>query len=419
MARIKKQNSEIELARFHPNDAELLLQFNITKQRIVDLCNQEFEDDPFDQGKNYSSWHRALDGQEVWEGIVQALDGLYEDQIAHPRKYLPTNDPGDDLREWMAQIAKATWWHKTLKLDLSLNTLNSWFSGRVSKTRPELREQVDAWWARVKSAADMAERYSAVAMRDKIAHDDRERDTEWDNAEPSIGSWDTWCKDLLEDGLSVDEVRERFVSEGLLYDQHYLKLIDLADPQSPLTEGYVHEHQEGWRRQQFDELAEAGFPLALSRTPPEFDPTPFAREAKWGDRRDEEGPKDLNTHLYGKHYRQQCVRRWDDSERRVVVDAEIVEVSKDGKNWRPATELEKQGWQNGIYFWEKALIEGHDTSNSYTQELEAAKIKERRARRAWESCDQDLPLNRNLKIAFREAERDLQVALDNTLGQYD
>ena len=55
MARIKKQKSEIELARFHPKDAERLLSFNIKKQRIVDLCNQEFDDDPFDQGKNYSS----------------------------------------------------------------------------------------------------------------------------------------------------------------------------------------------------------------------------------------------------------------------------------------------------------------------------------------------------------------------------
>lgn len=415
MTRIKKQNSEIELARFHPKDAERLLQFNITKQRIVDLCNQEFEDDPFDQGKNYSSWHRALDGQEVWEGIVQALDGLYEDQIAHPRKYLPTNDPGDDLREWMAQIAKATWWHKTLKLDLSLNTLNSWFSGRVSKTRPELREQVDAWWTRVKSAADMAERYSAVGERDGVEF----RQSKGWNARPCVESWDTWCKDLLEDGLSVDEVRERFVAEGLSRDQHHLTLIDLADPYSPLTEGYIHEHQEGWRRQQFDGLAEAGFPLALSRTPPEYDPTPFARAGKWGDRRDENGPRDLNTHLYGKHYRQQCVRRWDASERKVVVDAEIVEVSADGTNWRPASELEKQGWQSGVYFWEKALIEGQDTSNSYIQELEAAKIKEKRARRAWESCDQDSPLNRNLEIAFREAERELAVALDNTLGQYD
>lgn len=101
------------------------------------------------------------------------------------------------------------------------------------------------------------------------------------------------------------------------------------------------------------------------------------------------------------------------------MDAEIVEVSEDGENWRPATELEKQGWQSGIFFWEKALIEGQDTSNSYAQELEAAKIKERRARRAWESCDQDLPSNRSLEVAYREAERELAVALDNTLGQYD
>jgi len=79
MSRVRKINTgDVLLARFHPNDVERLLEFNITKQKIVDLCNKDFEDDPFDEAKNYSTWHRAMDGQEVWEGIVHALNGLYE-----------------------------------------------------------------------------------------------------------------------------------------------------------------------------------------------------------------------------------------------------------------------------------------------------------------------------------------------------
>ena len=53
MGRIKKIHNDVELDRYHPNDTERLLKFNITKQRVVDLCNQEFEDDPFEKEINY------------------------------------------------------------------------------------------------------------------------------------------------------------------------------------------------------------------------------------------------------------------------------------------------------------------------------------------------------------------------------
>lgn len=67
-------------ARFPKTDAARLLTFNVTKKRIFDLCNRTFEDDFLDESKDYSSWHRGLDGKEVWEGIVLELDGLLTSQ---------------------------------------------------------------------------------------------------------------------------------------------------------------------------------------------------------------------------------------------------------------------------------------------------------------------------------------------------
>ena len=421
MGRIKKINTDVELDRFHPGDTKRLLQFNITKQRIVDLCNKEFKDDPFDEAKNYSTWNRAMNGDDVWEGIVIALDGLYEKQKEHPRQYLPQDEPGGDLREWMAQIAKATWWHKTLKLDMSLNVLNSWFSGRVTKTRPELTEKVGVWWERVKAAADEAERHSAVHWRDREMERERKRSS-YDPQRPVLESWDTWCKDLIEDGLSIDQVRERYVEEGLLRDLNHLSLIDLSDPQSPLDSSTYainnQERQRSWRGQEFDALHETGFPLALSRTPPEFDPEPFIEERRWGDRRNEDCPRDINFHLYCKHYRERCQRKWDAESRCVVVDSEIVEVSTDGEIWREANETEKKGWERGIYYWEQALIADADTNNSYTRELEEAKTNDRRARREYEgNCEP--AKDSTLKAAFLAAKRELEIAYDNTHGQYD
>jgi len=410
---IKTQNTDVERAKFHPSHTKRLLSFNITKQRIVDLCNQEWTEDPFEKEVNYSSWHRAMDGHEVFVGVISQLEGLYEAQKANPRKFLPQDDPGENLREWMAQIAKATWWHKTLELEMPLNSLNSWFSGRISKTRPELVEKVNDWWASVTAAADEAERYSAVLERDRY------RDGNFDMG--NALSWDTWCKDLLEDGLSVDQLRERYIEEGLIYDINpYVELINLADPKSPLNyEGSNKEFKRTKRSEEFEKLLESGFPKALSRTPTTFDPEPFIRQGQWGDRRNEECPKDINSRLYGKNYRERCVRFWNKETRCVGVEADIVEVSVDGENWRPANETEKKGWDNGMFYWEQALLEtGEPPENSYTRELNEAKLKEKSARQEFEG-NLDVDRDAALRAALMNAERELKVAFDNTHGQYD
>jgi hypothetical protein len=323
---------------------------------------------------------------------------------------LQQDDPGDDLREWMAQIAKATWWHKTLQLDMSLNTLNSWFSGRVSKTRPELREKVDAWWARVKAAVDDAERYSSVVERDRNKDGSK------------VKTWDTWVNDLLENSVLIDNARTQYIDEGLLHDLNHLNLIDLSNPISPLSSIQKKGEHEAMdrtvREQEFIALHKAGFSKAVSHTPPKFESEPFIKESQWGDRRNEECPKDLNTSLYSKWYRERCQRYWDDQERRVDVTAEIVEVSTDGENWREPNETEKKGWDNGIYYWEEALIAGSNTGNSYYQELEDASSKEKTARLKYEG-NRNPKLNESLHTRFRLAECDLKAARDNTHGQCD
>jgi hypothetical protein len=63
--RIKKIHNDVELDRFHPNDAENLLAFNITKKRIVDLCNKGFEEDPVNGGVKTCQWGGAKVGQLV------------------------------------------------------------------------------------------------------------------------------------------------------------------------------------------------------------------------------------------------------------------------------------------------------------------------------------------------------------------
>ena len=61
---------------------------------------------------------------------------------------------------------------------------------------------------------------------------------------------------------------------------------------------------------------------------------------------------------------------------------------------------------------------GEPPENSYTRELNEAKLNEKRARREFEGnldVDQDAALRTALKIA----ERELKIARDNTHGQYD
>jgi len=365
-----------------------LLKFNLTKQRIVELCNEELGDDPLEGEKSYSSFHRALDGHDSYVGIVQALVDLRDCQRSRPYEYLPTEGPGDDLAKWMAQIAKATWWYKLLDLDMTESTLNAWFSGRGKKERPDVREQVDKWWARLSHAVSQVRRVTEGTARDRH-HEWRLKQDDAPHAlYQKVLSWDTWCKDLIEDGLSIDEVRDRFIDEGMTVDNNYfyVETIDLADPQSPLSDQEPPKYSRGDREYMWEQLVERDFNCAISRNPTDFDAEPYFTEDKWGDRRDENCPQDLNGALYNLHYRTQWTRFWDAKERCVASDTEIVAVSRDGVTWDNPTERQKQGWDRGFNEWLVAMDAGKNTDNSYTQELEKAEravreIEERLSRR--------------------------------------
>lgn len=163
MTRINKQ-TDIELDTFSPSDGARLLAFNITKQRIADRANALQFSLPWEDDKAYSTWHRALDGHEVWVEIVQGLDRLMDDQTKDPRKYLP-GPPSDDLFLWMKEIAGATWWVETLGLDVKANTLTAWMTrgGAKQEVLDDIRAKAEAWWARVDAACTQADMIRTVA----------------------------------------------------------------------------------------------------------------------------------------------------------------------------------------------------------------------------------------------------------------
>lgn len=303
--RIRKINTDVELDRFSSKDAERLLAFNLTKKRIVDYCNQDFTDDPFDQAKNYSTWHRALDGNEVWEGIVHALERLYSMQEKYPWRYLPDPPLEENLHTWMKGLASADWWMKVLQPEASPSAFRAWFSNRPmgKKKIEDVRVRVDEWWARLQEQVALSRRYT-------FAHQRREH--MWRGESPSIESWDTWCKDRLEEAMSVNDVREAMVDEAMLLNRHHLSLLDLANPKALRPSGhsqdYLARERKSWGRE-FDERKELGFPFAVSRTPIEFEEREIV-QGQWGDRRQERCSKDLNVPLYNMHFREEVTQWW-------------------------------------------------------------------------------------------------------------
>lgn len=391
--RIRRQNTTDEFERLEPGVAQDLLAFNITKQRIVDLCNKELDEDPLEGAKNYSSFHRALDGHEVYSGIIHALTNLRDDQAINPAKYLPKEGPGKDLAEWMAQFAKATWWYNLLDLEMTQSTLNAWFSGRGKRERPDVREQVEAWWGKVSEAVAVAEEYEATRRRNNFESELSKAD-EWSTTQPTLLSWDTWCKDLIEDGVPLDQIEERYMVAQRSYSANHWNIdtIDLADPKLELRDEDPHPLRVSDWEHNWEAIVTRDFCYALPRTPPEFDAEPWFEEDRWGDRRNEECPKDINSALYKLHYRTKVTRFWDPDERVISARREIVAVSKDGVDWQDPTDRQKQGWSNGFDYWLVAMDAGESTDSQYKQALDAASLRVRQ-------------IDRKLSLQMSESER--------------
>lgn len=383
MTRIKK-TTDIELDRFHPRDAARLLAFNITKQRIADRANALQFSLPWEDDKAYSTWHRALDGQEVWVEIVQGLDRLMDEQTRDPRKYLP-GPPGDDLFQWMQEIAGATWWVKTLGLNMKANTLTAWMTrgGAKQDMLDDLRAKVVAWWARVDAACTQADMVRIVAEIERAEGPD------WDGvSRPHAKCWDSYFYTYVhEDGHTVDEAREHWAQMCDLSANHHLRLIDLSNPHLAERIQWSEEvtaYRPGLDRfrADFDERWSEGLPRAIPRKCPEgLDLTPYEEVKRWGDRRDEEGEKDVNVPLYRLFYKQRVTPYWDEQERRRSSDVEIIAVSEDGANWRTPNAVEKKGWD--YQYLEKARYRndhGTEPLNSYFREIEEAEHAVKRAR---------------------------------------
>lgn len=367
-----KHQEERELSTFDRSDTERLLRFNVYKQRIVDLANQEFEDDWFDEAKSYPSWVDAMNGKPSWVGLVDRLEAVMADQIAHPRKYLPADDPPDaeHLVPWMKRIAGAPWWHKVLNLSASTAAFNAWYSGRaMGKDKvAEVKAKVDEWWGRVKAACERAElRSQGKKFHLKIvrALNDGPPDYDPDNISSHFYHL------VVEMGMPVEEARLLYQDLLDLGANYSANLIDLTDPGDPLwLWGDRSKQLRDHYGREFDQMVADGFPRAVPKFQPPFDPYEVIEQKRWGDRRDEDSPKDLNEELYGRFYKERTRYFWDPATRRADGDREIIETSEDGVTWRPATEREKQGWDRGTYFFLEALNRGvYPVENAYTRDL--------------------------------------------------
>ncbi len=306
------KDKERETAKFGKGYAAQLMAFNIQKQRIVDRCNVEFDEDLFDEAKDYSSWNRALNGKEVWVGIVDALDNLLVDQINHPRKYLPDDGPPDDgLQEWMKQIATAPWWRDVLQVSASQSAFNAWFSGRpMGKAKiVEVKAAVDNWWARLMAAVEKAE-YASLAREMARAADSGKTARNFDSY---------FYTKVVEQGIPVEVARAHFVDMNMKAFRHHANPIDLADLSDPL-EAINSQHDDMFFAEYgkaFDDLHEAGYPNALPSIPYDFDAKPLIETRRWGGEENEECPKNLNEAIYGLWYRVKIQRFWN-TEMRMV-----------------------------------------------------------------------------------------------------
>ncbi|MDJ0993802.1 MAG: hypothetical protein QNI90_09530 [Dinoroseobacter sp.] len=391
---VKTRNANAELDTLPSSVKDDLLKFNLTKKRIVDLVNEVFEDDPLEGVKAYSSFHRALDGFETYKAIVDELTGLRDSQIARPSDFLPDEGPREDLVAWMSQIGKATFWYDVLDLDMTQSTLNAWFSGRGKRERPDVREQVEAWWDRLQEAVGIAERVSMAETRDRyeVGNHLYDRDLR------AIETWDTFCKDL---DCSVEDMREPLAQELGFMWANTPQMIDLNNPSfdvQPFEPDYHYADRLLAR------LVERDFCYAVSKEVPNI-PEPEMREAQWPDRRSEEGPVDVNRELYRLHYREVTTYFWNARARRVDHTREVVAVS-DGQEWREPTEREREGWNSGFDDYIRALDAFKSTDNEYTREVDRAEQALRAAQNALEDEGWDERKVDGLeeKVAERDAE---------------
>lgn len=384
---VDQYGDTVETARYPKKDAEALLRFNVTGQRIADLCNEERKFFPWDNEVHRSTWNRALNGHPVWDEIVSELDGLYYSQVRDPRAYLP-GPPTDDLFDWMKQIAGATWWVQVLGLDVKANTLTAWMTrGAKQDVLDDLKERVSEWWSKVDAAclqADMVRAFHAM-QRHERAHG-RDSRKEWDGVWKSPESFDSYFYTYVhEDGHTVDEARAHYVEMATLACDYWLSLLDLEDPKPVASLMRSRDTDQKQMAQEFDDMWARGLDEAMPREMPEgTDLSDTITEGQWLDRRYEEGPYDVNQGLYKLFYRQRSSWRWNRSRREpVAFNVEVIAVSDDGQEWRAPTDRQRRGWEHpGLEIAKWREEHGESPDNQYTRAVSEAKLKYAQARNA-------------------------------------
>ncbi|MEL7468539.1 MAG: hypothetical protein AAFN27_08790 [Pseudomonadota bacterium] len=361
-----------ELATLDERVADDLRMFNRhSVQRIVDHCNAFLEDKEsaiLDESKSYGSFYKALNGEEIWIGMVEHLEELHARQASEPFEYI--TEPGDDLHAWMKEFAKADWWYDLLDLDgdISDATFKRFFSsGKMSKKNLDLlRERFDERWTRMKAALDIARDYADWCIFDD-PHDYQIRGKLEQRLFELVVEDQTLARD---DVMQV--VEEKYVRRWA----GHLTVIDPRDPKDPFVWGdYVGESVRNtlFLDDEMDEkvrdMIERDFSNGRPSLPPDGEwERSGVRENQWGSLMQEEGTTVKNDAIWDMHYREEFTSRWDRRVRGwVEASSKIVAVSRDGETWREPDEREAQGWFNGVIEKLEAYVEGRCTLSPYEQ----------------------------------------------------
>lgn len=335
---------EKDTEQLSPAVVEGLLRFNITQQRVVDLCNTGGDD------FHYSTYHRALDGLPTWIGITTSLANLLKEQALRPLDYIP-GPPTDDLPQYLKSVAPMPTWYKVLGLSFGPSGFLAWGPTRPlgSSKAAEVREKVDAWYARLRDVATIEQehgvgRWYMTQEQRGLGH----------CLQSLVYSW------IVEQGLHSDEAHDRFLR---VYWTHWLSplaTIDLLDPK--VVSRPFDETDDYWSRFVLPEAEARWREIIMSEMrgarpgiPPHGRTYAIDTERVWPDARfdrpgDHADPYNLNRELYGRRYRVREFMRWEPNGRFYVLDrSEVTEVFDEG--WRAANERERQGWDEGTRFF--------------------------------------------------------------------
>lgn len=363
-----------ELERLQRYVADDLLAFFKSKQRIADAANDDvLINDGVEPAIAYSTFHRALDRNEVHPHVVNVLEGVHQEAISDPRKFLPAR--GDDLRTWMKGIEKAQWWFDAFdlaSLEIGFGAFKNWMAGTQGIKQAKVDamvERIDPWWQRVLEVVEQVEQVRDAKARVRRM-DDADR-----RAVPAVDTTDTYLRRrIVEDGEDAAQVRAEFV-EMQWRALATVDIIDLLNPRDVRRWSYYDENEderrEGFGRW-FDDIVANGYPNAVPTLPPAdfVEHERWSEPRQWGDRRQEECVEDLNEELYNLWHRHLSRVTWNRDY--AMPGGEVIrsEVSTDGVNWREATEREKRGWDSGSrinakWRWESGL---QSVVNSYDRE---------------------------------------------------